>query len=269
MLTQLKAILPDIIHIAREAGQKITEIYQSDIPIAVSRKEDQSPVTAADIAAHHIINNQLQQFSWPVLSEEGIATAFAARAGWDPYWLVDPLDGTKEFIGRTGEFTVNIALISQHQPWLGVVDVPQQNTTYFAIRGQGAYKQHCQSPPEKITTCPWEPSQKIRVIVSKRHNLEKLGILLQRFAQVEILIAGSSLKSCLIAEGKADLYLRPGATSEWDTAASQIILEEAGGIILDWQGQPLRYNMHDHLDNPWFFAAGDPRINWLDYLTTP
>ena len=203
-----------------------------------------------------------------MLSEESEQLDFSVRSQWSCYWLVDPLDGTKEFINRTGEFTVNIALIDEHQPVLGVVTVPEKNLAYVAARGAGAFK---------ITAGDWQPihirpveSGRLGVVGSRRHGAEKLAPILARMEaagyQVEMASMGSSLKFCLIAEGAADCYPRLGPTSEWDTGAAQAVLMEAGGCVVDTGFNPLSYNQKESLLNPEFFALGDPQFSWRDYL---
>lgn len=265
-----RALLDAVLKIAADAGAAILRIYDASEQVNVITKSDDTPVTAADHAAHDIIIAGLKQLTpqIPVLSEESEQVAFAERSQWSCYWLVDPLDGTKEFINRTGEFTVNIALIDQHTPVLGVVTVPVKQWAYVAARGVGAFR---------IDAGQWKPIA-IRKVVdghlaiagSRRHGAERLEPLLRRMEadglQVDMTSMGSSLKFCLIAEGKADCYPRLGPTSEWDTAAAQAILTEAGGRVVDTAFRPLTYNHKESLLNPEFFALGDPAFPWADYL---
>lgn len=247
--------------ISRDAGAAILEVYQRD-DFDVQRKGDNSPLTAADLAAHHIIEQGLSALTpdLPRLSEEAADIPFSSRQHWQRYWCIDPLDGTKEFINRNGEFTVNIALIDQHQPVFGIIYVPISDELYWGDHN-GAWKQTGQAAAERIH-CRALGDQ-LTLIASRRHGQEKnsalLGPLTSRFSQVETVNKGSSVKMCLIAEGQADIYPRLFPTSEWDTAASQAIIEAAGGQLVDARSlQPLRYNRRESLENPWFVVIGDP-----------
>lgn len=255
-----------VIALAKQAGAAILSCYAQPA-LAVTQKSDHTPVTAADKLAHHIIHTGLSQLNplYPVLSEEGVEIPYSERQTWETYWLVDPLDGTKEFIAHTDEFTVNIALIHQSQPVLGVVYVPVLDVCYFACRGQAAKKQQGHAAPGVINTIPWS-GDVVRVMSSRRHNRERVEQLFAAFPGLQLMPMGSSLKACLIAEGQADVYLRLGLTSEWDTAATQCIVEAAGGQIVDVEGQPLRYNTKQSLLNPWFLVCGDPSVAWLEKL---
>jgi 3'(2'), 5'-bisphosphate nucleotidase len=252
--------------IARTAGGKILEIYNSD-EFAVEEKDDRSPLTAADMASHHAIVDGLKALTpdIPVLSEESKSLPFEERSSWQTYWLVDPLDGTKEFIKRNGEFTVNIALIHDGVPVLGVVHVPVTGVTYKACEGLGAYKQEAGSEPRKITvrTLTGGP---VLVVGSRSHRGESLNAFLEKVGEHEMVSMGSSLKICLVAEGAADIYPRLGLTSEWDTAAAQCVVEQAGGTVTDTDMQPLRYNTKDSLLNPFFLVFGESNRDWSEYL---
>lgn len=250
--------------LATAASEKILEIYQT--AFTVSAKEDDSPLTAADLAAHRVIVTGLQRLTpgLPILSEESAAVPYADRARWQRYWLVDPLDGTKEFVQRNGQFTVNIALINDHQPVLGVVHVPVSGVCYFAARGYGAFRQEPDQSPQPIAIKPVQIGQPLRVIGSKSHG----GLKLQQFAAAlgahELVTIGSSLKFCHVAEGGADVYPRFTPTSEWDTAAAQAIVEVAGGQVVSAEtGEPLRYNTDESLVNPPFIVYGDASRDWL------
>lgn len=247
--------------IARRAGQAILDVYHSD-DFQVQHKGDNSPLTAADLAAHRIIEEGLAALTpdIPRLSEEAADIPFAERQHWQRFWCIDPLDGTKEFINRNGEFTVNIALIENHQPVFGIIYVPISDELYWNDARSG-WKQTADEAPLRIRCRPLGPS--LTLIASRRHGQEKnaalLGPLQQRFDSVETINKGSSVKMCLIAEGQADLYPRLFPTSEWDTAASQAIVEAAGGRLVDARTlQPLRYNLRESLENPWFIVVGDP-----------
>lgn len=258
-------IIKDIIGLATVAGERILEIYNTDFDVA--HKEDNSPLTAADMAAHDTIVEGLGRLTpeLPVLSEESVTIPFAVRASWQRYWLVDPLDGTREFIKRNGEFTVNIALIDNHQSVLGVVYTPVSGVSYYAARGTGAFKQQAGEKPVQIHTRD-KQADKTVVAGSRSHRGDSLNAFLARLGEYEIISMGSSLKSCLVAEGIADIYPRLGPTSEWDTAAAQCVVEEAGGQLLDTSMQALRYNTKDSLLNPHFLVIGDGSFDWARYL---
>ena len=252
--------------IAVNAAEKINEVYNSDF--AITHKEDKSPLTTADMAAHNIIVAGLTALTpdIPVLSEESASIPYAQRQAWQRYWLVDPLDGTREFIKRNGEFTVNIALIEAQCSILGVVVAPVTDIRYFAWRNGGAWKQLHTQPAERIHVTKIDQTKPLRVAGSRSHGSEKLQSFIARLGESDVVPMGSSLKFCLVAEGKADLYPRLGLTSEWDTAAAQCIVEEAGGSVTDTQLQPMRYNTKDSLLNPEFFVFGDNSRDWRQYL---
>jgi len=263
----LEELLDAVNQIAQTAGERIMEVYATDFE--VEQKSDQSPLTVADMAAHNTILHGLNEITpdLPVLSEESATIPYQERSKWQLYWLVDPLDGTREFIKRNGEFTVNIALIEEQKPILGVVYVPVTGISYFARVGGGAFK--ClpdQSPePIKVRTC----SNNLMTVAGSRSHASPA---LQKFIEgldaekVELVSIGSSLKTCLVAEGKADIYPRLGPTSEWDTAAAQCIVEQAGGYLTNTQLQSLRYNTKESLLNPYFLVFGDAEQNWAYYL---
>jgi 3'(2'), 5'-bisphosphate nucleotidase len=252
-----------IAEIAVDAGKAILDIYSRDFE--VSHKEDHSPLTLADLASHHIICDALASLTpdIPVLSEESSDMDYDTRAGWSQYWLVDPLDGTKEFINRNGEFTVNIALIRFHQPILGVVHVPVTGVTYTGLVGKWASKHAADGSMKHIsirTPCP-DP---LVVVGSRSHANPRLMEFLDRLGDYELVSMGSSLKFCLLAEGKADFYPRLGPTSEWDTAAAHAVVLAAGGKIVTLEGKPLRYNTKKSLLNPEFLVIADDSKDWLD-----
>jgi len=264
--TDPRPLLEPTVEIGREAAARILEVYQSDF--VVTDKEDRSPLTAADMAAHKTICAGLSDLtpSVPVLSEESAKIPFMERTRWPEYWLVDPLDGTREFIKKNGEFTVNIALVRGHRPVLGVVVVPVQNTSYFACRGHGAFKQEGGGMAQPIAARGTN-LKKLTAVGSRSHGSE----LTERFLaglgkDVEVLHIGSALKLCLVAEGRADVYLRLGPTSEWDTAAAQCLVEEAGGRVTDLNLEPIAYNRKESLLNPSFLVAGDRDFDWKPYL---
>ena len=253
--------------LAIEAGNEILQIYKKGFEI--NRKADFSPVTTADLAAHKIIKGGLARLTpeLPSLSEEDHRLSFADRQSWLSYWLVDPLDGTREFIKRNGEFTVNIALIYHQRPVLGVVYVPVSQMIYFACSGEGAYRQRADDVVKSIATRK-TPIQFPTIVASRSHARPALLTFLKRLGPHELIRRGSALKSCMVAEGSADIYPRFGPTSEWDTAAAQCIVEEAGGRLTDMYMRPLRYNTKASLENPSFVATGDTEYDWSSYLRT-
>lgn len=258
----LQDLLAPVSAIAREAGAAILDVYRRE-DHGLQHKADASPLTEADLAAHELITAALRALTpeLPVLSEESADVPWSVRRAWPRYWLVDPLDGTKEFINRNGEFTVNIALIDAGVPVLGVVYVPTLDVLYSGAHEIGAWKEAA-AVRSALRTSPVEPGQKsLRVVASRRHagaELEAwLARMQQRFADLTLLSIGSSLKICLVAEGRADIYPRLAPTAEWDTAAAQAVLEAAGGILTDTAFAPYRYNRKDDLLNPHFFALGD------------
>ncbi|VAW59746.1 3'(2'),5'-bisphosphate nucleotidase [hydrothermal vent metagenome] len=252
-------------NIARTAGERILEIYNSEYTI--EHKADKTPLTTADLAADQIIKNGLKQLSpeIPVLTEESANIAFETRKLWNRYWLVDPLDGTREFIKRNGEFTVNIALIENHRSILGVINVPVTGIDYYAWHKGHAYKHSPQKGIERINVRKAIPG-KLTIAGSRSHASSKLKEYLEKLGDIELLSVGSSLKSCMVAEGTVDLYPRLGLTSEWDTAAAQCIVEEAGGHITQIDLSDLRYNTKDSLLNPEFFVFGDNSIEWNQFF---
>lgn len=258
-----------VIAIAKTAGAAIMQIYATDF--SVVKKDDQSPLTEADLAAHGVIVSALAKLTpqIPILSEESDAMSYATRREWQQYWLIDPLDGTREFVKRNGEFTVNIALIDGHKPVLGVVYAPVTELLYFAVANQGAYKQKKSAPAQQIQSKTLDLKQPI-VAGSRSHSDEKMQHFMHNLEKScavapELISMGSSLKICLIAEGLADVYPRLGPTSEWDTAAGHCVLEAAGGDIVDLEGLSLRYNTKSSLLNPFFFASGTAH-HWAQYL---
>jgi 3'(2'), 5'-bisphosphate nucleotidase len=257
--------LNEVRTLARQAGEKILEVYNSEF--AVEQKDDKSPLTAADMASHKAIVARLGELTpdIPVLSEEAANISYAKRSGWHTYWLIDPLDGTKEFIKRNGEFTVNIALIHDGVPVLGVVHVPVSGVTYAACEGQGAVKE-VPGEGEKAISVRKLTGGPVAVVGSRSHRGDSLNSFLDKLGDHEIVSMGSSLKICLVAEGVADVYPRLGPTSEWDTAAAHCVVEQAGGSLTDLEMKPLRYNTKESLLNPFFFVFGDDSRDWSEYL---
>ena len=259
-----RGLLDEVRRIAAAAANRILRVYHS--PFEVRRKSDASPLTEADLASHRTIVEGLRALApdIPVLSEEAAEVDFATRAGWTRYWLVDPLDGTKDFVNRNGEFTVNIALIDGHAPVLGVVAVPVTRVAYAAARGLGA----CRYDADGVTALdvrapaarPW------RVAASRSHADGRTEGFIRNLGPTERVSIGSSLKFCLVAEGGIDIYPRFGPTCEWDTAAAQCVLEQAGGRVTDIGLEPLRYNTGESLLNPYFLAFGDRGVDWREFL---
>ena len=262
----LPALTTAAVAIAHAAGQKIMAVYQA-ADFAVEYKTDDSPLTAADLASHQHIVAALSALTpqYPVLSEESAGEIpFRERSQWQTYWLVDPLDGTREFVKRNGEFSILIALVHENIPILGVVHAPAWGETWFASQGNGAFKQ----VGEAITPIKARHTATLlKIVGSKSHRDPQMPAFLARVGVHDYIVLGSILKACLVAEGSADLYPRLGLTSEWDTAAAQIIVEEAGGHFLRTDGQPLRYNTQASLLNPYFFVFGADYHDWSQYLS--
>lgn len=250
--------------LAVEASIQIMDIYATAFD--VKTKSDDSPLTAADLAAHRVIVDGLRELTpdIPVLSEESAALPFVERSRWRRYWLVDPLDGTKEFIQRNGQFTVNIALIEDHEPVLGVVRAPLTGLCYFAVRDYGAFREEPGQSPQPIVVQPLRAGTPVRVVASRSHGGPGLHAFVAKLGPHHLVTSGSALKLCQVAEGTADVYPRLSPTSEWDTAAAQAIVEAAGGYVMSAEsGEPLRYNTRESLLNPYFIVYGDAGRDWL------
>ncbi|GAB4416450.1 MAG: 3'(2'),5'-bisphosphate nucleotidase CysQ [Bacteroidia bacterium] len=255
---QTDTLLETLVQIARAAGTEILHIYHDEARFqVVDMKANDSPLTLADRAAHQLIAERLEALTpeIPVLSEEGRDIPYSERSQWARFWLVDPLDGTKEFIKRNGEFTVNIALVEAGRVVMGCVHVPVLGVTYYAASGEGAFVQRGDDAPERIGVSTYDPRAKgVRLVCSRSHNSPEVEAYIAQFDEPEAVSMGSSLKLVLVAEGRADIYPRLGPTMEWDTAAAQIVVEEAGGTVINHEdGQPLRYNK-ENLLNPWFIV---------------
>lgn len=265
-MKETNALLGAVKKLSIQAGEVILTFYQTELDIKL--KPDSTPVTAADMAAHDIIVAGLRRMTpeIPVLSEESTAIDFSVRSSWDRYWLVDPLDGTKEFVKGSPDFTVNIALIDKHRPILGVIYCPVTKILYFATENAGAFKSDAKNVTTAISVSKLS-HKSVRITSSRSEISMNCQHFLKSFKQHEWIRIGSSLKSCLVAEGIADVYPRFGPTSEWDTAAAQCIVEEAGGMLVDTNLQALQYNTKDSLLNPHFIVVGDKNIDWLDYLS--
>lgn len=272
---QYEELILTTLFAAKRAGEAILDVYGSDF--AVEQKDDKSPLTLADTRSHEIIMDVLEQTitvnncTVPVLSEEGRGIPFDERKEWECFWLVDPLDGTKEFVKRNGEFTVNIALIQKHKPVLGIIYIPVKDVFYFAAINLGTYKlENSENLVDNLSIKELlDKSQRLplinnnkssfTVIGSRSHTSEEFSEFVKRlnekYGKVEFISSGSSLKLCLVAEGRADVYPRFGPTMEWDTAAGQAIVEQAEGRVMDIQTrEPLRYNK-ENLLNPFFIVS--------------
>lgn len=253
-----------VLQLARDAGAAIMRIYAEGF--SVEHKQDLSPLTAADMAAHRLIVARLTALTpeIPVLSEESSDIPWSERQQWRRYWLVDPLDGTREFVKKNGEFTVNIALIEQDASVFGVVYAPALDELYYGVRGVGAYRR---DDGEDVPVIARHPAfAPLRVAASRSHMDARTAAAIGRMGEVETIGLGSSLKFCRLAEGCLDVYPRFGPTSEWDTAAGQCVLEAAGGAVLELDGSPLTYNRKDSLLNPDFIALGDASLAWSEWL---
>ena len=258
-------LLTDVVALAREAGAAILEVYAGEFDVEI--KDDTSPLTVADLRSHAIIMAGLAQLTpgVPVISEEAPAPPLAERRGWEWLWLVDPLDGTREFVDRSGEFTVNIALIRAGRPVLGVLHVPVRGLDYFAAERAGAFRQGPDGVPAPIAARA-AAERPPRVVASRSHRGSRLDGFFTRVGVHEFVPVGSAVKFGMVAEGAADVYPRVGPTSEWDTAAGQAIAEVAGARVVGRDGEPLRYNAREQFLNPDFICYADRSRPWHDYL---
>jgi 3'(2'), 5'-bisphosphate nucleotidase len=266
MRQNLEQLVEPVVAIAAKASDAILEIYNSD-DFGVECKDDNSPLTLADKASHNSIVAALAKLTpdIPILSEESKAVAWEERSRWSEYWLIDPLDGTKEFIKRNGEFTVNIALIQGNQAVMGVVYVPVQERCFYGHKEGGAFELAADGSVNSILATAHAQSP-IRVVGSRSHRGELLDAYLANLGDHEMVPMGSSLKLCLVALGEADVYPRLGLTSEWDTAAAQAVVECAGGKVVQTDGSPLLYNAKEDILNPFFIVYGDRSRDWTAYL---
>jgi 3'(2'), 5'-bisphosphate nucleotidase len=257
-MRNLPALARALIPIAARAGDAIMRIY--DLGFTVQRKEDNSPLTLADLESQRVIIEGLTEIApeIPILSEESAQAPWDERKAWRELWIVDPLDGTREFVKRNGEFTVNIALVRDHEPVLGVVAAPALGLLYWGASGVGAFSHHRGAPQVPIEVSP--PESPLRVVGSRSHPSPETAGYLARVGPHVMTGIGSSLKFCLVAEGKADLYPRFGPTSEWDTAAGQALLEAAGGHVTRLDGHRLRYNCRASVINSDFLAFSHPSV---------
>ncbi|WED21937.1 3'(2'),5'-bisphosphate nucleotidase CysQ [Vibrio sp. JC009] len=270
MSKDMSHLLPSIIEVARSAGQLILDIYENKHYESFT-KSDSTPVTSADLAAHKLINEKLPELTpdIPVLSEEAADISLEKRAQWSRYWLVDPLDGTQEFIARSGDFATIIALVEDNKPVMGVVYAPVSGVTYYAYEGKGAWKIP-QIGDESVpiqTHQHDEESQTLAIAISRRQDINRITSRMCPSWNYDLVPLGSAaLKACLVAEGAVDCYLRLGPTGEWDTAATQCIVQEAGGRVLSTKLEALSYNERETLENPNFIVLGDERLPWDQIL---
>lgn len=261
----MKSLIDPVVALAIDAGRKILEVYSSDFE--VQSKDDDSPLTQADLASHHCIVAGLESLTpgMPIISEESGLPDYEERSQWDRYWLIDPLDGTREFVNRNDEFTVNIALIDKQEPVFGVVHVPVLNKTYLGCEGFGAERRDGDGTVESIQVSSIS-ADPVRVVGSRSHRGASLDAYLENLGECDMIPMGSSLKFCVIAEGGADLYPRLGLTSEWDTAAAQAVVEQAGGSVVTLDGKSMKYNTKKDILNPYFFVIGATDRDWLALL---
>jgi 3'(2'), 5'-bisphosphate nucleotidase len=263
-------LIEALVDIVAAAGREIMKVYASKIE--VETKEDASPLTRADLASHNLILRSLRSLTpeIPVVSEEAALPDLATRRTWNRHWLVDPLDGTKEFINRNGEFTVNIALVESHRATLGVVGVPTRQAIYVGDVATGRAERRDSSGLHALAARRMDSSRKLMVVASRSHGGDRLetfmDAVVRRFGAVERTPIGSSLKLCVLAEGRADLYPRLGPTSEWDIAAAHALLSAAGGEVWGFDRAPLRYNAKESFLNPDFVAVADAQFDWWSHL---
>lgn len=280
-MQSLPDLVPPLLELCQQAGEAICRHYHAPGEVAVKAKQDDSPLTRADMDSHHILREGLAPLGagWPVLSEESPPAHKARRHGWGRYWLVDPLDGTKEFVAGTGEFTINIALIDSHRPALGLLYLPLENVAYVGLPGRFA-RRYRRDPAsgewrgETIATRPLREGAPLVVLASRRHRNPTLRAGLDwleaEWGPLERNNSGSALKFCQLAAGEGDFYPRYSPCCEWDVAAGQALLEAAGGALLGLDGEPLRYNRGESLLSPHFLAFGDPAHPlWVRYRARP
>ncbi|MCB0663345.1 MAG: 3'(2'),5'-bisphosphate nucleotidase CysQ [Saprospiraceae bacterium] len=258
-MTDLSPLIQPLLKIAKEAGDAILKIYKNEEDFGVESKDDNSPLTRADKASNQVICDGLEALdpAYPIISEENKAIPYEERKDFEYCWLVDPLDGTKEFIKRNGEFTVNIALLHKNKPVFGVVYAPVLDEMYWAIKGEGAFLKK-EGAIQQLTMAPFSMQDEgLHVVSSRSHMNEETKAFVEKLKNPELVSKGSSLKFLMIAKGEAEVYPRVAPTMEWDTGAAQIVLEEAGGKVLHFEtGAPLDYNK-ENLLNPYFIAYGN------------
>ena len=254
-----KKNLNKLIALTVEAGDSIREIYKTDFDIEV--KDDKSPLTLADSASNQIITEFLKDFTpkIPILSEEGSKISYDERLSWNEYWLIDPLDGTKEFIKRNDEFTVNIALVKNNLPILGIIHTPISGDIFWGSNAFGSFYRNKLGTDKKISVNK-KPDQNLKIASSRSHSSEEYKIIEKLYPDYDLIVKGSSLKFCLVALGEADIYIRNGPTSEWDIAAGHAIVKFAGGNVFTFEKEELKYNLKESLINPSFVAGNSNLI---------
>lgn len=259
-----KALLQQILTLAYQAGEHLKTFYAGSVDVKI--KSDKTPVTEADLFISQFLTEQLQQLTpnIPILSEENCAIPLDERKKWQTYWIIDPLDGTQQFIDRTDQFSIVIGLMQQNQPVLGVIHSPILDKTYYALKGQGAFLQEGETYSQLPLYKKRNENHRLKITLGIS-NSESIAKTVQSPYQVEFMQYGSSsLKAGLVAEGKADCYVRFGDTGEWDTAVAEILLAESGGEIFDLDFNPLRYNQRETFINPYFVMVGDKQKHWRD-----
>lgn len=277
MTKGLQSLVAPLLDLCRTAGQAICEHYDAPDAGDYQAKSDDTPLTRADLASHALLQVGLANMEprLPILSEESSAQESAQRRQWQRYWLVDPLDGTKEFLARTGEFTINIALIDNHRPVLGVLYLPLEQVAYVGIPGVGARRYSGNNTGgwsyAQLSTRNLQQGRPLVVLASRRHHSDRLKACLVwlagQWGAIDRQNSGSALKFCQLAAGEGDFYPRFSRCCEWDTAAGQALLEAAGGALLGLDGQPLRYNTQDSLYSPDFYGVSDPHHGvWQELL---
>ena len=262
----LSRLLIDVRKAAVEAGAAIMQVYGRGKGTEAEYKDDDSPLTEADMAANRILVARLQELTpkVPVMAEESDLPDWTQRKYWRECWVVDPLDGTREFLKRNDEFTVNIGLVRDNKPILGVVYAPALQRWYYATRHEGAWRQDGKKTPIKLQARAPEPGKPVKVVGSRSHNTPEFDEFVGTLGETETVVMGSSLKLCLVADGTADLYPRLGPTSEWDTCAAQAVVEEAGGQVLNFEtGEPLTYNARESIINPSFIVCAESDAGWF------
>tara|TARA_Y100001960_G_scaffold29500_1_gene25743 strand:+ start:698 stop:1522 length:825 start_codon:yes stop_codon:yes gene_type:complete len=258
-LPKKSSLIQQIVSVSKNAGAIILDIYKNYEDEFIV-KEDSSPLTRADTESNKFIVEELKKITpdIPILSEEEKDIPFRVRSKWKKYWLIDPLDGTKEFIKKNGEFTVNIALIRNNRPIFGVIHIPDKQQTYWGVDGHGSFLVDKHQETVRIGVQA-ESNEKIRFLTSRSHSNDE-SLILDKLESYEVIRAGSSLKFCLIASGKADAYLRLGPTAEWDIAAGDAIVKFAGGVMVDLQNRNIVYNVSENLINPYFLVTNNNEI---------
>ena len=261
-------LLAVAIESAKKAGVEVAKHYKNG-DYTSEMKEDNSPVTSADLASNDVLMQELSRLTpdIPVISEEVGALPLAERKKWSRYWLLDPIDGTGEFIMGSGDFAVNIALVENGWPSIGVIHAPDHQLTYYGQNNLGAFKENNRNS-KQIYVAEYDGIRKIKVAISRRQELSLMGQYLntEDFSFEYVALGSCSLKNCIIAEGGADCYLRIGPTGEWDTGASHSIIEQAGGSIIDSEFLPLTYNQREGLMNPDFMTLGSSNIPWKNIV---